>query len=241
MSQLLKHYYVNIENGEFATSPNGTFVLPSVKELSVVHALEDDQNITYFLSTCPDYIRSSVTIPREKLSEYQNNQNIKIVSVTDFERKKYTFNEETATFSESEEIELVCDLVYEEKYNLNSTEGFWVITQEEWDNEILSFDSKQEKKRMNILRSIRDEILKVTDWIVVRAKEQGTNLSAEFKTWRQELRDLPSGNFPTSFPTIPTSLSNDSEIQKLYDRFDEVRVFTMINDPLPPLPSPSFG
>jgi hypothetical protein len=36
-----------------------------------------------------------------------------------------------------------------------------------------------------------------TDWVVVMAKETGTNTAAAMKTYRQALRDLPSAaGFP---------------------------------------------
>ena len=68
--------------------------------------------------------------------------------------------------------------------------------------------------------------------MAIKSLEQET-LSAEFKTWRQTLRDLPnSSTFPTGFPTLPTELQNHTEIQELYNRFDEVRSIFMIQDPL---------
>jgi hypothetical protein len=50
---------------------------------------------------------------------------------------------------------------------------------------------------MRILRIERDKKLAATDWKVVKAKELGTNLSADFKAYRQALRDLPSTATPT--------------------------------------------
>jgi hypothetical protein len=50
---------------------------------------------------------------------------------------------------------------------------------------------------MRLLRIERDKKLAATDWKVVKAKELGTNLSADFKAYRQALRDLPSTATPT--------------------------------------------
>lgn len=112
-------------------------------------------------------------------------------------------------------------------------EGLQILTQEEWDAEIISYDVRQEQKRFNILRPIRDEILFVTDWIVIKAKEQGTNLSAEFKNWRQSLRDLPTQTpFPSGFPTLPTIIETDEKVLSLYVRWNEIVSVPMINDPL---------
>ena len=41
------------------------------------------------------------------------------------------------------------------------------------------------------MRDRRDRLLYECDWIVIRAKERGTNIPAAWKTYRQELRDLP--------------------------------------------------
>jgi len=43
------------------------------------------------------------------------------------------------------------------------------------------------------LRSKRDNLLKASDWEVIMAKEKGTTLSAGFKTYRQDLRDITEG------------------------------------------------
>ena len=41
------------------------------------------------------------------------------------------------------------------------------------------------------LREKRNRYLDQTDWKVIKALEQGEELSEEFKTWRQNLRDIP--------------------------------------------------
>tara|TARA_B100001013_G_C24520854_1_gene406889 strand:+ start:68 stop:460 length:393 start_codon:yes stop_codon:yes gene_type:complete len=46
-------------------------------------------------------------------------------------------------------------------------------------------------RKFEQIREVRDNILKQTDWIVTKANEQGKELSEEFKTWRQNLRDVP--------------------------------------------------
>jgi len=43
------------------------------------------------------------------------------------------------------------------------------------------------------LRSKRDNLLKASDWEVIMAKEKGSTLSAGFKTYRQDLRDITEG------------------------------------------------
>jgi hypothetical protein len=40
------------------------------------------------------------------------------------------------------------------------------------------------------LRKDRNKLLADSDWEVTMAKEKGTTLSAGFKNWRQELRDI---------------------------------------------------
>ena len=55
-----------------------------------------------------------------------------------------------------------------------------------WNNG--SFD-----RAMADLRSKRDNLLKASDWEVIMAKEKGTTLSAGFKTYRQDLRDITEG------------------------------------------------
>ena len=58
---------------------------------------------------------------------------------------------------------------------------------------------------MRLLREERDKRLAKDDWKVVKAKETGSNLSTAFKTYRQELRDLPS----TATPTLDSTYELD--------------------------------
>ena len=43
------------------------------------------------------------------------------------------------------------------------------------------------------LRKKRDTLLAETDWVVIRARENGGTVPAAWKTYRVALRDLPSG------------------------------------------------
>jgi hypothetical protein len=56
-----------------------------------------------------------------------------------------------------------------------------------------------------LLRVERDKRLAETDWKIVKAKELGTNLSADFKAYRQALRDFPS----TATPTLDANYNLD--------------------------------
>lgn len=117
-------------------------------------------------------------------------------------------------------------------------EGMKVITQEVWDGIVSDYDTAQEAKRLPIVREIRDRLLVETDWIVIKANETGTNLSAEFKAWRSALRDIPNGDsFSTTLPVAPDGIAvsiSDSEYQA------RLRAVPMINDPLPELEGPGL-
>ena len=49
---------------------------------------------------------------------------------------------------------------------------------------------------MKRLREHRDNLLKETDWVVTKASETGVAETTAWKTYRQELRDLPSSATP---------------------------------------------
>jgi len=59
------------------------------------------------------------------------------------------------------------------------------------------------------IRKIRNRKLTETDWKIISAKEQGTNLSTSFKNWRQGLRD------------IPTTYTTESEYDELLARDED--------------------
>lgn len=227
MSQLLKHYLINRDTGNYALTVPSGYMYVNLEGLQVVHSVFTEDNVPYCLSTCPDTLEYSVTIPEEQLTEYQNNPDITITSST--QREIEVINEgQTIT-------EIVYDLVYTKPHIVPETEGegMKVITQQQWDDEITAFDNRQREKRYDILRKYRDQMLELTDWMVIRSTEQEDTLSLEFKTWRQELRNLPNSvEFPSGFPTLPTELQSSTELQELYNRFDEVLSVFMINDPL---------
>ena len=57
------------------------------------------------------------------------------------------------------------------------------------------------------VRAERDRKLASTDWVVTKSKETSTNIPTAIKTYRQELRDLPStSGFPhnITWPTEPS-------------------------------------
>jgi hypothetical protein len=122
---------------------------------------------------------------------------------------------------------------------VTETEGLWILTQEEWDAEIASYDARQEVKRFDIVRTYRDKALQETDWLVIKAKETETELSVDFKNWRQALRDLPEVSpFPITIPTPPEGVSvsfTDEEYQ------GALRTVPMINDPVPAPPQDELG
>ncbi len=58
------------------------------------------------------------------------------------------------------------------------------------------------------VRAQRNQLIAETDWVVVMAKETGTNIPTAMKTYRQALRDLPTteAGFPhtITWPTKPS-------------------------------------
>jgi len=46
-------------------------------------------------------------------------------------------------------------------------------------------------RKLEEIRTIRNQLLKDTDWKVTMAKEKGSTLSSGFKTWRDNLRKIP--------------------------------------------------
>ena len=50
---------------------------------------------------------------------------------------------------------------------------------------------------MRLLRIARNRILQESDWITIKAYSQGVEVSAEWKTYLQALRDLPENSEPS--------------------------------------------
>jgi protein-tyrosine-phosphatase len=74
------------------------------------------------------------------------------------------------------------------------------------DNEV-AYKARIDAEAAKSVRTQRDRLIAETDWVVVMAKETGTNIPAAMKTYRQALRDLPSAEgFPhtMTWPTKPS-------------------------------------
>jgi len=208
-------------------------MMPKIKELEIQYQLTTENDIPFCLSTCPEFFEYSVTVSAEQLTELEDNSNITIVSSTE---RQVEVSDRNLDITEEVRTETVYDVVYTELYILEETEGegLKIITQEEWNNEISLYDERKQEKRYDVIRLIRNEILLVTDWIVIKSIEQNINLDEDFTDWRQSLRDLPDGEeFPTEFPPLPSIVENDEKILNLYARWSEVTSIPMINDTLP--------
>tara|TARA_R100000808_G_C2126055_1_gene136309 strand:- start:12 stop:206 length:195 start_codon:yes stop_codon:yes gene_type:complete len=58
---------------------------------------------------------------------------------------------------------------------------------------------------ISILKGDRDVLLNRTDWMVIKAVEQGTTIEDKWKTYRQQLRDMDFSDIDNIvFPTKPT-------------------------------------
>jgi hypothetical protein len=53
------------------------------------------------------------------------------------------------------------------------------------------WEDSADERTLQDIRRIRTNLLNQTDWKIIKASEQGEELSEEFKTWRQNLRDVP--------------------------------------------------
>jgi hypothetical protein len=234
MTQLLKHYYLNRDNGEWATNTRFGLMMPKIDHLEIQYTLEDENNIPFMLSHVPDTTEHNVTVGSDELTVYQSNSNIAITSTTERQEDHQIINPENLEEPTTQTV-TVYDLTYTQPYVVTESVGLTTLSQTQWDSEISAYDTRQQNKRYDVLRINRDKMLEHTDWMVIKAKETGTNLTTAFKTWRQELRELPNSvGFPTAYPTLPSSLESDSQLQELMNTFDEVKSFQMINDPLLP-------
>ena len=95
-------------------------------------------------------------------------------------------------------------------HNINGVQVPFTAEEEaQRDAEETAWNNGAFDRAMADLRSKRDNLLKASDWEVIIAKEKGTTLSAGFKTYRQDLRDITDGLTTVedvnavTFPTKP--------------------------------------
>ncbi len=240
MSQLIKHFLVDRDTGEWIKGEIRGYVFPKLKNLEVVYRLTDENGDHICLSRVPEYFEYSKTVTPSVLTEYQNDSNITVVSSTERQVEESVINEETGEPTDETTTVTLHDVTYREIYTIEENDGIEILTQEEWDTEISNYDTRQTEKRYSEIRIIRDEVLKETDWIVTKTTEDGSVLTDEFKNWRTTLRDLPSVGITTDvFPASPSSVEFDANITKDYSQ--KLRSIVLINDTLPALPEEDLG
>ena len=240
MSQLIKHFLVDRDTGEWIKGEIRGYVFPKLKNLEVVYRLTDENGDHICLSRVPEYFEYSKTVTPSVLTEYQNDSNITVVSSTEKQVEEPILNEETGEPTGETTTVTLHDVTYREAYAIVVNDGLKILTQEEWDTEISNYDARQTEKRYSEIRIIRDEVLKETDWIVTKTTEGGSVLTDEFKNWRTTLRDLPSVGITTDvFPASPSSVEVDANITKDYSQ--KLRSIVLINDTLPALPEDDLG
>ena len=240
MSQLIKHFLVDRDTGEWIKGQIRGYVFPKLKGLEIVHRLTDENGDHICLSRVPEYFEYSKTVTPAVLAEYQSDSNINVVSSTERQFEEPVINEETREETGETTTVNVHDVTYREANTIVESDGLTILTQEQWDTEISNYDTRQTEKRYDEIRIVRDEVLKETDWIVTKTTESGSNLSDEFKNWRTTLRDLPSVGIITDvFPASPSSVEVDANITKDYSQ--KLRSIVLINDTLPALPEEDLG
>ena len=240
MSQLIKHFLMDRDSGEWIKGQIRGYVFPKLKNLEVVHRLTDENGDHICLSRVPEYFEYSKTVTPSVLTEYQNDSNITVVSSTERQVEEPILGEETGEPTGETTTVTLHDVTYRETYTIVVNDGLKILTQEEWDTEISNYDARQTEKRYGEIRIIRDEVLKETDWIVTKTTEDGSVLTDEFKNWRTTLRDLPSVGITTDvFPASPSSVEVDTNITKDYSQ--KLRSIVLINDTLPALPEEDLG
>jgi hypothetical protein len=237
MSQLIKHFLMDRDSGEWIKGQIRGYVFPKLTNLEVVHRLTDENGDHICLSRVPEYFEYSKTVTPSVLTEYQNDSNITVVSSTERQVEEPILDEETGEPTGETTTVTLHDVIYRETNTIVVNDGLKILTQEEWDTEISNYDARQTEKRYGEIRIVRDEVLKDTDWIVTKTIEDGNVLTDEFKNWRQSLRDLPSVGITTDvFPSTPSSIEVDTNITKDYSQ--KLRSIVLINDTLPALPEP---
>ena len=124
----------------------------------------------------------------------------------------------------------LCTAADDFNVNSHSHSGVSSLTSTEWDDIIDAHDSNQEVKRYALVREMRNDALDTYDIYVIKQIECNVAITTEFRTWRQELRDLPNGNsFPINFPMAPSGVIGI--ITNGYYQ-NNLKSISMINDPI---------
>jgi len=92
-----------------------------------------------------------------------------------------------------------------------SYDGTWAIYDQTIFDNLYAADEPKREEAAGV-RKERNKRLSESDWVVTYHTEKGTNLPSEWKTYRQELRDITDqGGFPYSvnWPKNPEGATNE--------------------------------
>ena len=90
-----------------------------------------------------------------------------------------------------------------DKLEWDSSNSISKPTKDDLESKVAILNAAEPMKR---LRERRDELLQECDWRVTKASDTGVALSNDWKTYRQQLRDLPSTQTPVMEDPITTQL-----------------------------------
>lgn len=76
-----------------------------------------------------------------------------------------------------------------ERTAVQNEDGIWV---ERWTETPVSEEEivRRTEKKSQEVRQVRNKFLQETDWVSIKAKDNGEDVPTDWKTYRQELRDI---------------------------------------------------
>ena len=93
--------------------------------------------------------------------------------------------------------------------NINGTKiAFTAEEEAARDAEEAAWANGKNDRTMANLRKKRDQLLKETDWEIIKAADRGTGVQQNLKDYRQALRDLPSNYTTTDGKSLDENLNN---------------------------------
>ena len=95
-----------------------------------------------------------------------------------------------------------------DKLNWDSSNSISKPTKADLESKLDALNAAEPMRR---LRYQRDKLLQECDWRVTKAADTGVTLSDDWKTYRQQLRDLPS----TQNPVIASTKNNNLGISSV--------------------------
>lgn len=200
---LVKQYFIDDKTGLASSTITKNLKPEKIEGLNILYHLEDANGYAFALSECQDTFISTTRIRPENLEEFQNRPGVGIITYVSVEIPSW-FHRKDPQAPPTQFLEVTYSL----DNDLSQYGTIEVIDQNTFDQIVADYNDMQRSRRLLLVKNIRSNILaRINDFVPVLISDgvmaNQSELTQEFKDWRQAIVGLGDTTFPRRIPRPP--------------------------------------